>query len=61
MLRDRAVTPFNKEFILFLSFGWSGRAKIGNVLKKFLLGISWFSYPLVLSVHTIVSLTLLLL
>jgi molybdopterin-containing oxidoreductase family membrane subunit len=52
MLRDRAITPFNKRIYSILSFGWSGRA-IGNVLK----GISCLGLatPLVLSVHTIVS------
>jgi molybdopterin-containing oxidoreductase family membrane subunit len=27
MLRDRAITPFNKRVYSILSFGWSGRAK----------------------------------
>jgi molybdopterin-containing oxidoreductase family membrane subunit len=35
MLRDRAIT-FNKRVYSILSFGWSGRAKDCNVLKKFL-------------------------
>jgi molybdopterin-containing oxidoreductase family membrane subunit len=53
MLRDRAVTPFTKIYSI-LSFGWSGRAKIGNVLKKFHC-FAGLATPLVLSVHTIVS------
>jgi molybdopterin-containing oxidoreductase family membrane subunit len=35
-VRDRAVTPFTKKIYSIVSFGWSGRAKTGNVLKKFL-------------------------
>jgi hypothetical protein len=37
MLRDRAITPFNKEFILFLVLDGVVEQKIGNVLRKFLL------------------------
>jgi molybdopterin-containing oxidoreductase family membrane subunit len=51
MLRDRAITPFNKEFII-LSFGWSGRAKDWQRFEGFLL-FSWFSYSFLLSVHTL--------
>jgi molybdopterin-containing oxidoreductase family membrane subunit len=59
MLRDRAITLLIKRIYSILSFGWSGRAKDWHVLRRF-LSSSWFSYPLVLSVHTLYRWTLLL-
>jgi molybdopterin-containing oxidoreductase family membrane subunit len=54
MLRDRAVTPFTKKYILFFHLDGVEEPKIGNVLKKFHC-IAGLATPLVLSVHTIVS------
>jgi molybdopterin-containing oxidoreductase family membrane subunit len=43
MLRDRAITPFNKRIYSISSFGWSGRAKDW---QRFEFSCSsWFSYP----------------
>jgi molybdopterin-containing oxidoreductase family membrane subunit len=55
MLRDRAITPFNKEFILYTFFGWSGRAKDWQRFEEVSLVLAGLATPLVLSVHTIVS------
>jgi molybdopterin-containing oxidoreductase family membrane subunit len=53
MLRDRAITPFNKRVYSILSFGWSGRAKDWQRFEVSLV-LAGLATPLVLSVHTIV-------
>ena len=55
MLRDRAITPFNKRIYGILSFGWSGRAKDWQRFEEVSLVLAGLATPLVLSVHTIVS------
>ena len=55
MLRDRAITPFNKRIYSILSFGWSGRAKDWQRFEEVSLVLAGLATPLVLSVHTIVS------
>ena len=55
MIRDRAVTPFNKKIYSILSFGWSGRAKDWQRFEEVSLVLAGLATPLVLSVHTIVS------
>ena len=55
MLRDRAITPFNKKIYGILSFGWSGRAKDWQRFEEVSLVLAGLATPLVLSVHTIVS------
>src|SRR5690554_7380138 len=55
MLRDRAVTPFTKRIYSTLSFGWSGRAKDWQRFEEVSLVLAGLATPLVLSVHTIVS------
>ena len=55
MLRDRAVTPFSKKIYTILSFGWSGRAKDWQRFEEVSLVLAGLATPLVLSVHTIVS------
>ena len=55
MLRDRAVKPFSKRIYSILSFGWSGRAKDWQRFEEVSLVLAGLATPLVLSVHTIVS------
>ncbi|MBE7640745.1 molybdopterin oxidoreductase [Salegentibacter sp. BLCTC] len=55
MIRDRAITPFNKKIYGILSFGWSGRAKDWQRFEEVSLVLAGLATPLVLSVHTIVS------
>ncbi|WP_103864510.1 NrfD/PsrC family molybdoenzyme membrane anchor subunit [Aquimarina sp. I32.4] len=55
MIRDRAITPFNKKIYSLLSFGWSGRAKDWQRFEEVSLVLAGLATPLVLSVHTIVS------
>jgi len=55
MIRDRAVTPFNKRVYSILSFGWTGRAKDWQRFEEVSLVLAGLATPLVLSVHTIVS------
>ncbi len=55
MIRDRAITPFNKRIYSILSFGWSGRAKDWQRFEEVSLVLAGLATPLVLSVHTIVS------
>ena len=55
MIRDRAITPFNKKIYALLSFGWSGRAKDWQRFEEVSLVLAGLATPLVLSVHTIVS------
>jgi molybdopterin-containing oxidoreductase family membrane subunit len=53
MLRDRAITPFNKRIYSILVLDGVVELKIGNVLSSLVL--AGLATPLVLSVHTIVS------
>ena len=55
MIRDRAITPFNRRIYGILSFGWSGRAKDWQRFEEVSLVLAGLATPLVLSVHTIVS------
>jgi len=55
MLRDRAVRPFQKKIYGILSFGWSGRLKDWQRFEEVSLVLAGLATPLVLSVHTIVS------
>jgi len=55
MLRDRAVKPFQKKIYSLLSFGWSGRLKDWQRFEEVSLVLAGLATPLVLSVHTIVS------
>ncbi len=55
MIRDRAITPFTKRIYGILSFGWSGRAKDWQRFEEVSLVLAGLATPLVLSVHTIVS------
>ncbi|MBT8274389.1 MAG: polysulfide reductase NrfD, partial [Bacteroidia bacterium] len=55
MIRDRAVKPFQKKIYSLLSFGWSGRAKDWQRFEEVSLVLAGLATPLVLSVHTIVS------
>ena len=55
MIRDRAVKPFQKRIYSILSFGWSGRAKDWQRFEEVSLVLAGLATPLVLSVHTIVS------
>ena len=55
MLRDRAVKPFQKKIYGLLSFGWSGRLKDWQRFEEVSLVLAGLATPLVLSVHTIVS------
>jgi molybdopterin-containing oxidoreductase family membrane subunit len=55
MIRDRAVRPFQKKIYSLLSFGWTGRAKDWLRFEEVSLVLAGLATPLVLSVHTIVS------
>ncbi len=55
MLRDRAIRPFQKKIYGILSFGWSGRLKDWQRFEEVSLVLAGLATPLVLSVHTIVS------
>ena len=55
MIRDRAVKPITKKIYSILSFGWSGRAKHWQRFEELSLVLAGLATPLVLSVHTIVS------
>ena len=54
-LRDRAKTKFRKFFYGLTSFGWSGSTKHWQRHEALSLVLAGLSAPLVLSVHTIVS------
>lgn len=54
-IRDRAVTPIRKAVYRILSFGWSGKAKDWARFEEVSLVLAGLATPLVLSVHTIVS------
>jgi molybdopterin-containing oxidoreductase family membrane subunit len=51
MLRDRAITPFNKRIYSILSFGWSGRAKDWQRFEEVSLVLAGLATPLVLLLH----------
>jgi len=55
MIRDRAIKPIPKKIYSILSFGWSGRAKHWQRFEELSLVLAGLATPLVLSVHTIVS------
>jgi len=54
-IRDRQVKPRMKRIYKILSFGWSGSAKQWSRFEEVSLVLAGLSTPLVLSVHTIVS------
>jgi molybdopterin-containing oxidoreductase family membrane subunit len=55
MIRDRAKKTLTKKVYKILSFGWSGRAKHWQRFEELSLVLAGLATPLVLSVHTIVS------
>lgn len=55
MIRDRIKDPIKKKIYSTLSFGWSGRAKDWQRFEEVSLVLAGLATPLVLSVHTIVS------
>ncbi len=55
LIRDRAIKPFAKKIYTILSFGWSGRAKHWQRHEVMSLVLAGLATPLVLSVHSIVS------
>ncbi len=55
MIRDRAKKTLTKKVYTILSFGWSGRAKHWQRFEELSLVLAGLATPLVLSVHTIVS------
>ncbi len=54
-LRDRAKTKFRKMFYGLASFGWTGSTKHWQRQESLALVLAGLATPLVLSVHTIVS------
>ena len=54
-IRDRAVNPISKACYGFFSLGWTGSAKHWQRYEQVSLILAGLSTPLVLSVHTIVS------
>jgi len=55
MIRDRAINPVQKHIYKLLSFGWGGKAKHWQRFEELSLVLAGLATPLVLSVHTIVS------
>jgi Ni/Fe-hydrogenase subunit HybB-like protein len=55
MVRDRAINPVQKHIYKILSFGWGGKAKHWQRFEEVSLVLAGLATPLVLSVHTIVS------
>ncbi|MBT6364691.1 MAG: polysulfide reductase NrfD [Schleiferiaceae bacterium] len=55
MIRDRAINPIQKHIYKLLSFGWGGKAKHWQRFEEVSLVLAGLATPLVLSVHTIVS------
>lgn len=55
MIRDRAIKPLSKKIYGVMSFGWGGRAKDWQRFEEVSLVLAGLATPLVLSVHTIVS------
>jgi Ni/Fe-hydrogenase subunit HybB-like protein len=54
-VRDRAKTPKTKFWYTILSFGWVGTAKNWQRFEEVSLVLAGLSTPLVLSVHSVVS------
>ena len=54
-IRDRVTKPLAKRVYKVLSFGWTGDAKAWNRFEIVSLVLAGLATPLVLSVHTIVS------
>ncbi|MBF8962066.1 polysulfide reductase NrfD [Pontibacter sp. FD36] len=54
-IRDRATGPISRRAYAFLSFGWTGSAKAWSRYETVSLILAGLATPLVLSVHTIVS------
>jgi len=54
-IRDRATSPVSKALYGFFSLGWTGAAKHWQRYEQVSLILAGLSTPLVLSVHTIVS------
>lgn len=54
-VRDRAVKPLVKKIYNILSFGWYGNARSWNRLEEVALVLAGLATPLVLSVHSVVS------
>jgi Ni/Fe-hydrogenase subunit HybB-like protein len=54
-VRDRASTKFRKFWYTVLSFGWTGTAKNWQRFEEVSLVLAGVSTPLVLSVHSVVS------
>jgi molybdopterin-containing oxidoreductase family membrane subunit len=54
-IRDRATTKIRQRIYGALSFGWDGSAKTWSRYEAVCLVLAGLSTPLVLSVHTIVS------
>jgi Ni/Fe-hydrogenase subunit HybB-like protein len=55
LIRDRAIKPLAKKVYTILSFGWSGTAKHWQRHEVMSLVLAGLATPLVLSVHSIVS------
>jgi molybdopterin-containing oxidoreductase family membrane subunit len=55
VVRDRAKTKANKFWYGLLAFGWTGSSKNWQRFEEVSLVLAGMSTPLVLSVHTIVS------
>lgn len=54
-LRDRAKTPMRKQIFGILSFGWDGSHRTWHRYEVLCLILAGLAAPLVISVHTIVS------
>ena len=55
VIRDRANTKWRKRIYTILSFGWIGSAKNWQRFEEVSLVLAGLSTPLVLSVHSVVS------
>jgi Ni/Fe-hydrogenase subunit HybB-like protein len=55
VIRDRANTKWRKRIYTILSFGWVGTAKNWQRFEEVSLVLAGLSTPLVLSVHSVVS------
>jgi molybdopterin-containing oxidoreductase family membrane subunit len=54
-IRDRAVSPFKKAVYGFFSLGWNGSARVWHRYEILCTVLAGLATPLVVSVHTIVS------
>lgn len=54
-MRDRAVKPLRKKIYAILSFGWNGSHRTWHRYEILCLVLAGLAAPLVISVHTIVS------